>query len=250
MPEIDLGSVVGPQGAPGATGPKGEQGAQGPAGLNATINGKNVLNILAGDNIEIQQSGDDLTLNAVLKVLSVNGQTGEITLSAYDVGALPTTGGTLTGDLLLDKIDAYLRFKSQQGGGNLLGLHWFGSEDGGNTFGVYDEKNKTHLLRLYQRSKVANFIGDIQSNDGWRHPLIQTGEINIAPTAANTPTAGALTFPKTFPGVPKVYVTVKSGAPGTEITGVGANQITAAGCNIYVTRTSTTLATLQWLAVY
>ncbi|MBP5460705.1 MAG: collagen-like protein [Lachnospiraceae bacterium] len=34
MPYIDLGRVVGPQGAQGATGPQGPQGVQGPAGPN------------------------------------------------------------------------------------------------------------------------------------------------------------------------------------------------------------------------
>ena len=42
-----------------------------------------------------------LDANAVPNTRKVNGKqlNGDITLSAADVGALPTTGGTLTGDL-------------------------------------------------------------------------------------------------------------------------------------------------------
>ena len=63
MPQIDLGQVVGPQGAQGEPGPQGAQGIQGPAGQAATINGVNALTIEAGDNIELSQSGSTTTLS-------------------------------------------------------------------------------------------------------------------------------------------------------------------------------------------
>ena len=63
MPQIDLGQVVGPQGAQGEPGPQGAQGIQGPAGPAATINGVNALTIEAGDNIELSQSGSTTTLS-------------------------------------------------------------------------------------------------------------------------------------------------------------------------------------------
>ena len=56
--KYDAGELTGPQGNPGA------DGAQGPAGANATINGQNTLNILAGTNISLDQQGTDLTINA------------------------------------------------------------------------------------------------------------------------------------------------------------------------------------------
>ena len=56
--KYDAGELTGPQGNPGA------QGEQGPAGANATINGQNTLNILAGTNISLDQQGTDLTINA------------------------------------------------------------------------------------------------------------------------------------------------------------------------------------------
>lgn len=61
MPTFDLGRVVGPQGPQGATGPQGPQGVQGAAAL---INGVNALNIIAGENIELDQSGSTLTVSA------------------------------------------------------------------------------------------------------------------------------------------------------------------------------------------
>lgn len=42
MPTLDLGNVI---------------------GKDATINGKNVLNIVAGDNVTIEQSDDTLTIS-------------------------------------------------------------------------------------------------------------------------------------------------------------------------------------------
>jgi hypothetical protein len=94
MPELDLGKVVGdpgptgPQGPTGATGAKGETGEQGPrgpegpqgeqgekgekgdtgpegpAGKDATINGQNVLNLIEGDNITLEQDGSNLKISA------------------------------------------------------------------------------------------------------------------------------------------------------------------------------------------
>lgn len=63
MPQIDLGQVVGPQGAQGEPGPQGAQGIQGPAGPAATINGVNALIIEAGNNIELSQSGSTTRLS-------------------------------------------------------------------------------------------------------------------------------------------------------------------------------------------
>ena len=47
----------------GERGPQGEQGIQGVKGDNATINGVNTLNIVAGTNINLSQSGSTLTIS-------------------------------------------------------------------------------------------------------------------------------------------------------------------------------------------
>lgn len=60
----------GDDGAPGETGPAGPAGEAGPPGKDgepgkdATINGENVLNIVEGKNIKIQQDGGTLTISA------------------------------------------------------------------------------------------------------------------------------------------------------------------------------------------
>lgn len=78
MPQLDLGSVLGPQGPKGdpgnqgTVGPRGPQGEQGDAGKDATINGVNALTIETGDGLEATMTGSaynlkltDKTLNAV-----------------------------------------------------------------------------------------------------------------------------------------------------------------------------------------
>lgn len=56
--KYDAGELTGPQG------PAGADGAQGPAGANATINGQNAINLVAGTNIDIQQEGETVTINS------------------------------------------------------------------------------------------------------------------------------------------------------------------------------------------
>ena len=66
-------------------------------GKDATINGRNAIEIEAGNNIEIEETENGIRLNAKGSgtgggaVDSVNGQTGEVWLGAEDVGALPNT---------------------------------------------------------------------------------------------------------------------------------------------------------------
>jgi hypothetical protein len=61
----------GEKGDKGDKGEKGEQGIQGIQGLpgadgkNATINGKNVINIVADDNISLEESGENIKISAL-----------------------------------------------------------------------------------------------------------------------------------------------------------------------------------------
>lgn len=79
-------------------------------GKDATINGRNAIEIEAGNNIEIEETENGIKLNAKGSgigggaVDSVNGQTGEVWLGAEDVGALPNTTKipTKTSDLRND----------------------------------------------------------------------------------------------------------------------------------------------------
>lgn len=81
MPELDLGSVIGPQGPKGdkgidgAVGPMGPQGEKGDDGAAASINGVNALTMTTGDGLEATMNGSayqmklaDNALNAVQAV--------------------------------------------------------------------------------------------------------------------------------------------------------------------------------------
>ena len=106
----------GEQGIQGEKGDKGDRGEQGIQGLqgasgkdgadgkNATINGKNAVNILAGDNINLDESGDDIQISAscVMQplVLSTDNNAptliGNIGVGAFiatNTGYIATSGG-------------------------------------------------------------------------------------------------------------------------------------------------------------
>lgn len=108
--------VKGDKGEKGDKGDKGEQGIQGIQGLqgasgkdgtdgkNATINGKNAVNILAGDNINLEESGENIKISAscVMKPLALSTNANAPTLltdtgaGAYittNTGYIATSGG-------------------------------------------------------------------------------------------------------------------------------------------------------------
>ena len=68
--KFDSGELIGPKGdtgEQGPAGPKGDTGEQGPAGTNganATINGQNAINLVAGENIDIAQDGSNVTISS------------------------------------------------------------------------------------------------------------------------------------------------------------------------------------------
>lgn len=103
----------GEQGVKGDRGEQGEQGIQGLPGVNgkdgvdgknATINGKNAINILAGDNINLEESGENIKISAscVMKPLALSTNANAPTLltdtgaGAYittNTGYIATSGG-------------------------------------------------------------------------------------------------------------------------------------------------------------
>lgn len=76
----------------------------------------------------------------------------------------PLKGGDITGDLTVKRNDPYLCLLNTGGGNNKLGFHWYGTESGKNTLGIYDLKNKVHLLTIEQATKNAIFSGGIYTN--------------------------------------------------------------------------------------
>lgn len=87
----------GEKGDKGDKGDKGEQGIQGLPGTNgkngadgknATINGKNAVNIVAGDNINLEESGENIKISAscIIKPLALSTNANAPTLLT-DIGA-------------------------------------------------------------------------------------------------------------------------------------------------------------------
>lgn len=94
----------GKQGEQGIQGLPGVNGKDGADGKNATINGKNAVNILAGDNISLDESGENIKISAscVMKPLALSTNANAPTLltdtgaGAYittNTGYIATSGG-------------------------------------------------------------------------------------------------------------------------------------------------------------
>lgn len=77
-----------------------------------------------GANVTATSSGDSVTVNvtgSTGSVTSVNGQTGVVVLGATDVGALPITGGTVTGPTVVSMSSTSTALRvTQTGTGNAL----------------------------------------------------------------------------------------------------------------------------------
>lgn len=91
---------------------------------------------------------------------------------------------------------------------------------------------------------IPAFLLDPSKEQVWS----DSGSITITPSAANTPTSGAITFSRTFPVAPNVVVSPNTTVPGTGVTGVGVSGIGTAGATGWVTRTNTSATALQWIA--
>ena len=94
----------GKQGIQGIQGLQGASGKDGADGKNATINGKNAVNILAGENISLDESGENIKISAscVMKPLALSTNANAPTLltdtgaGAYittNTGYIATSGG-------------------------------------------------------------------------------------------------------------------------------------------------------------
>ena len=126
---------------------------------------------------------------------------------------------------------------------------------------VLGEKGQPGHTNIYTKSdKRINFyvdssdVGSFDANgltvSGFKVPNIQRGSVNITPSAANTPTGKAITFPKEFAGSPTVVTNALSTVPGTYVTGTSATSVSKTGCTIYLTRANLDSTSVTWIAVY
>ena len=98
-------------------------------------------------------------------------------------------------------------------------------------------------------TKAGALTATSMSTNGFRVPEILKGGVDITPSAANTPTGLAISFSSSFSATPIVVATANTGAPGTQVTGVGVSGRSTTGCTLYVTRTNTTTTGIQWIAM-
>ncbi|TSI12623.1 hypothetical protein [Brevibacterium aurantiacum] len=73
----------------------------------------------------------------------------------------------------------------------------------------------------------------------------ERGVVTIKPSAANTPTSGAISFSREFDAEPHVSLTVRTNIAGTSAT---VMDVTAKGCTVWLTRPTTTDTLVYWQA--
>lgn len=80
--------------------------------------------------------------------------------------------------------------------------------------------------------------------------LMQWGNINITPTAANTPTTAVLTFPLPFTNTPTVMLTARTTVPeSVDVSTMNNTDDPKASCSVIMTRNGTTATGISWLAI-
>lgn len=75
------------------------------------------------------------------------------------------------------------------------------------------------------------------------------GAVTITPSAANTPTSANVTGLSLRGSSFFAQVTANTSAPGTAVTGVSFNNLTATGLTLWLTRTNTTATSVNWMVI-
>lgn len=108
-----------------------------------------------------------------------------------------------------------------------------------------------NLIRAYR--DTDKFLVDKDGNTTAAGILaagnIAFGRINITPSAANTPTSGAVTGLNLKGTTFRAIATASTTVPGTAVTGVGCTGVSSTGMNVWVTRTNTTLTGIDWMII-
>lgn len=77
--------------------------------------------------------------------------------------------------------------------------------------------------------------------------LSDAGQVTITPVA-NTPTFVHVNFAFAFPNPPIVVATPLTTVPGQSVLGVGVQNVTTTGCDVYVDRVNTNSTIVNWIA--
>ena len=112
-------------------------------------------------------------------------------VTPQNIGAMPTGGGTFTGNIAVSKTDPYVSLENT-GTNNKFGFHVYGTEGGKGTLALYDHIKAKHVFNVYSYSEKVTFE--------WPVDLLHALAIESGGTGANN-AAGALAnlggFPKT-----------------------------------------------------
>jgi hypothetical protein len=123
-------------------------------------------------------------------------------------------------------------------------------------FGLFDNTNNSWIIRSSGGQASGESVGDVFIP----HPLIVGGKltapnivhgrVQITPTAVNTPTSAAVTWPD-MGGTPNIALGANTVVPGTQVKGVGFSGASSTGCTIWLTRdTNLTAVWVHYIAVY
>lgn len=95
-------------------------------------------------------------------------------------------------------------------------------------------------------NSIGDNVGQYQLSDGL---LLQWGKVSITPASANVAEKLTVTFKKSYSEKPNVFVIPQTSAPQNMSFGVGQGSTTVNAFDIYLTRTTTTATSMQWVAV-
>lgn len=198
--------------------------------------------------------------------ISQNGNT-------FDVGLTKTflSNNTYLAGEKRNDVEKNLHFTTTDAAANKHNMRLYGGSANSTTsIGIYDTA-RDHPVFRYQTSTLNLIFEDvinlkkgsydishtiernIGTNRGRVHfsngLLIQWGVVSITPTAANTPTSIAVSFPVSYTYKPCVYATAQLSTPQVIDVGIGQGGEEVASFTIYITRTNTYASPIHWLAI-
>ena len=89
----------------------------------------------------------------------------------------------------------------------------------------------------------------IMNYNGVFLPVMDSGWVEITPSAANTPTKKAVKFNRAFGKKPYVVVSPMTSEIGTKVKGVAAQNFTTTGFDVWLNRSDTTATGVSWIAI-